>query len=54
MAVSPVKSELFTALVHMEGLMELELDLLGSLNSYIATEKLRYLCASAGSLSEQR
>lgn len=41
MVISPAKSEVFTALVHMEGLMELEVELLGSLNSYITAEKQR-------------
>lgn len=35
------QAELFTALVHMEGLLELEANLLGSLNSYIVAEKER-------------
>lgn len=34
--------ELFTALVHMEGLLDLEVELLATLNSYITAEKLRY------------
>ena len=34
-----VEGELFTALVHMEGLLDLERELLGSLNSYIVAEK---------------
>lgn len=38
----PVRAELFTALVHMEGLLGLEQELLGSLNTYIAAEKERY------------
>jgi len=42
--LGPVQGEMFTALVHMEGLMELETELLGSLNSYIAAEKQRYDC----------
>ena len=36
-----VEGELFTALVHMEGLLDLERELLGSLNSYIVAEKER-------------
>lgn len=39
--VVPVGGEMFTALVHMEGLMDLEMELLGSLNSYITAEKQR-------------
>ena len=41
LSVGPVQSEMFTALVHMEGLMDLEMELLGSLNSYITAEKQR-------------
>ena len=37
----PVKGELFTALVHMEGLLDLERELLASLNAYIIAEKER-------------
>lgn len=40
--VSPVRGELFTALVHMESLLDLERELLSSLNSYITAEKERY------------
>jgi len=42
--LSPVPSsgEVFTALVHMEGLLELEKELLGVLNSYITQEKKRW------------
>ena len=42
-SVMPASSELFTALVHMEGLLDLEMELLGSLNSYITTERERYV-----------
>lgn len=35
------RCELFTALVHMEGLLELEVELESSLNAYITTEKQR-------------
>lgn len=37
----PAECELFTALVHMEGLLELEVELLSSLNTYISVEKER-------------
>ena len=43
MALNPVSGELFTALVHMEGLLDLERELLGSLNAYITAEKERYV-----------
>ena len=36
-----VCGEVFTALVHMEGLLELEGELLASLNSYITAERQR-------------
>lgn len=36
------RCELFTALVHMEGLLDLEVELLASLNSYITVEKERF------------
>lgn len=39
--VVPSRCELFTALVHMEGLLQLEMELLSSLNSYIVAEKER-------------
>ena len=39
--LDPVKGELFTALVHMEGLLDLERELLASLNAYIVAEKER-------------
>lgn len=42
----PSRCELFTALVHMEGLLELEKELLASLNSYITAEKER--CVERG------
>lgn len=35
------QGEMFTALVHMEGLVSLETDLLKGLNSYIVAEKRR-------------
>ncbi len=41
LCVRDVKCELFTAIVHMEGLLELEEELLFSLNSYITAEKKR-------------
>lgn len=41
----PSEGELFTALVHMEGLLQLEMELLASLNSYITAEKERYVCS---------
>lgn len=44
--MSPGRCELFTALVHMEGLLELEMELLSSLNSYIVAEKERYVSIS--------
>ena len=37
----PSRGEVFTALVHMEGLLSLEKDLLQGLNSYIAQERRR-------------
>ena len=37
----PAQCELFTALVHMEGLLKLEVELLSSLNTYISVEKER-------------
>ena len=37
----PAMSEMFTALVHMEGLVELEEDLAGQLRNYIQKEKNR-------------
>ena len=37
------RGEMFTALVHMEGLLELEKELLSGLNEYIAAEKWRYI-----------
>ena len=40
-AIIPARGELFTALVHMEGLLDLEMELLGTLNSYITAEKER-------------
>lgn len=40
--IPPTHGELFTALVHMEGLLDLEVELLGSLNSYITAERERY------------
>ena len=39
---APSSGEVFTALVHMEGLLELEKELLGVLNSYITQEKKRW------------
>lgn len=42
LTIMPAQGELFTALVHMEGLLDLETELLGSLNSYITAEKERY------------
>ena len=39
--VGAVCGEVFTALVHMEGLLELEGELLASLNSYITAERQR-------------
>lgn len=39
--LSPSRGEVFTALVHMEGLLSLEKDLLQGLNSYIAQERRR-------------
>ena len=41
-AIEHAQCELFTALVHMEGLLNLEQELLHGLNSYIHAEKLRY------------
>ena len=41
--VGAVCGEVFTALVHMEGLLELEGELLASLNSYITAERQRSL-----------
>ena len=41
MTIERAQSELFTALVHMEGLLNLEQELLRGLNSYIHAEKLR-------------
>ena len=41
-AIEHAQCELFTAIVHMEGLLELEQELLRGLNSYIHSEKLRY------------
>ena len=41
LAIDYSNCELFTALVHMEGLLHLEEELLSSLNSYITTEKER-------------
>ena len=42
LAVLPrTRGEVFTAVVHMEGLMELERDLLKGLNAYIVAEKRR-------------
>lgn len=38
-----VKSEVFTALIHMEGLLHLERQLLGVLNEYITAEKSRFV-----------
>ena len=35
------RGEMFTALVHMEGLLDLEKDLLRGLNEYITAEKRR-------------
>ena len=35
------RGEMFTALVHMEGLLELEQELLSGLSEYIAAEKRR-------------
>ena len=40
-AIEHAQSELFTALVHMEGLLNLEQDLLQGLNAYIYAEKQR-------------
>lgn len=37
----PTPCEVFTALVHMEELLDLEVELLASLNSYITAEKER-------------
>lgn len=37
----PSSSEVFTAVVHMEGLLELERELLGDLRSYMAAERAR-------------
>ena len=41
MVIKHAQCELFTALVHLEGLLNLEQELLSSLNSYIHAEKLR-------------
>ena len=41
MTIEHAQCELFTALVHMEGLLNLEQELLHSLNAYINAEKLR-------------
>jgi len=43
--MSPSRCELFTALVHMEGLLDLEVELLSSLNAYITAEKERQVIA---------
>ena len=40
-AIEHAQCELFTALVHMEGLLNLERELLQSLNAYIHAEKQR-------------
>ena len=40
-AIEHAQCELFTALVHMEGLLNLEQDLLRGLNAYIHAEKQR-------------
>ena len=40
-AIEHAQCELFTALVHMEGLLNLEQELLGGLNAYIHAEKQR-------------
>lgn len=42
-SLGPVKGEMFTALVHMEGLLDLERELLASLNAYIVAEKERWV-----------
>lgn len=42
MTIEHAQCELFTALVHMEGLLNLEQELLHSLNAYINAEKLRW------------
>lgn len=39
--VSLTNGEMFTALIHMEGLLDLERNLLGQLNDYISKEKER-------------
>lgn len=39
--VSFTNGEMFTALIHMEGLLDLERNLLGQLNDYISKEKER-------------
>ena len=41
MTIERAECELFTALVHMEGLLNLEQELLRGLNSYIHAERLR-------------
>ena len=41
MTIEHAQCELFTALVHMEGLLNLEQELLRGLNSYIHAEKQR-------------
>ena len=38
---SAVRAEMFTALVHMEGLVSLEKELLGGLESYLELERER-------------
>ena len=43
--IEPGSCELFTALVHMEGLLDLEVELLASLNSYITAEKQRLVAS---------
>ena len=40
-AIEHAQCELFTALVHMEGLLNLEQELLQGLNAYIHAEKQR-------------
>lgn len=42
-AIEHAQCELFTALVHMEGLLNLEQELLQGLNAYIHAEKQRYM-----------
>ena len=37
----PVRAEMFTALVHMQGLVALEKELLGGLESYLDIERKR-------------